>query len=124
MNVVSVAIHGGRLPAEPTMLKTKSVWSPITREDGLRVLATRFRGRGMPTSRYDVWMASLGPSEELLRTFTQGTIRWVEFSRRYRTELFEDSAVDRRNRTIKNHGQKFTLRLIKQLASRDTVTLM
>jgi hypothetical protein len=39
------------------MLKTKSVWTPIDREnDGLRILATRFRGRGMRTSRYDVWM--------------------------------------------------------------------
>ena len=42
------------------MLRTKSVWSPIDRQrDGLRILASRFRGRGMPTIRYDVWMASL-----------------------------------------------------------------
>lgn len=46
------------------MLTTKSVDSPIDREaDGLRILATRFRGRGMPSNRYDVWMPSLGPSE-------------------------------------------------------------
>jgi uncharacterized protein YeaO (DUF488 family) len=107
------------------MIKTKSVFSRIERrEDGLRILATRFRGRGMPSSRYDVWMASLGPSEALLRAALTGEISWPEFSRHYRRELFEGGAIDQRNKTIKNHGQKFTLRLLQRLARRSTVTLM
>ena len=107
------------------MIKTKSVFSPIEpSKDGLRVLATRFRGRGMSTSRYHVWMANLGPSEELLRSVQAGRITWVEFRRRYRKELFEPEAIDRRNLTIKNHGQKFTLRLLQELAKRGTITLM
>src|SRR5437667_2173013 len=98
------------------MIKTKSVFSPIEpSKDGLRILATRFRGRGMPTSRYDVWMANLGPSEGLLRSFQTGKITWAEFGRRYQKELFEGGTIDRRNRTIKNHGQKFTLRLLQKL---------
>jgi len=32
--------------------------------------------------------------------------------------------LDARNQTIKNHGQKFTLRLIKELARREIVTLL
>ena len=106
------------------MLKTKSVWSAIQPDDGLRILATRFRGRRMPKDRYDVWMANLGPSEVLLKAFLNGNITWGEFSRRYRKELFVDSGVDDGNRTIKNHGQKFTLRLIKRLAKKGHVTLM
>lgn len=106
------------------MLNTKSVWSPIETSDGLRILATRFRGRGMSTDRYDVWMANLGPSERLLRGMLDGKITWAEFSRRYRTELFAAGTVDAGNATIKNHGQKFTLRLIKQLAQKGAVTLM
>jgi uncharacterized protein YeaO (DUF488 family) len=102
------------------MLKTKSVHSPIAASDGLRILATRFRGRGMPTTRYHVWMASLGPSEALLRS----GVGWREFTRRYKEELFSTAAVDKGNRTIKNHGQKFTLRLIKRLARRGPVTLL
>jgi uncharacterized protein YeaO (DUF488 family) len=35
-----------------------------------------------------------------------------------------DGPIDRRNATIKNHGQKFTLRLIKHLARRGNVTLL
>jgi len=107
------------------MLKTKSVWSPIHRKsDGLRILVTRFRGRGLPASRYDVWMANLGPSERLLRDAQRGKISWGQFSRLYRKELFVDGPIDKRSRTIKNHGQKFTLRLVKQLARRGRVTLM
>ena len=107
------------------MIRTKSVFSPIEpSKDGLRILATRFRGRGLPASRYDVWMANLGPSEALLRAVLTGKIPWVEFSRRYRKELFEGGTIDRRNRTIKNHGQKFTLRLLQNLAKRQTITVM
>ncbi|MDX2170020.1 MAG: DUF488 family protein [Deltaproteobacteria bacterium] len=106
------------------VLKTKSVWSPIEESDGLRILATRFRGRGMSTDRYDVWMANLGPSERLLRGFLGDRITWAEFSRRYRIELFDSGNADAGNATIKNHGQKFTLRLIKQLARAGDVTLM
>lgn len=94
------------------------------RADGLRILATRFRGRGMPTSRYDVWMPSLGPSERLLKAGQTGRISWAEFASRYRAELFMDGPIDSRSRSIKNHGQKFTLRLIKRLARSGHVTLM
>lgn len=107
------------------MIRTKSVHELIEpRKDGLRILATRIRGRGLPSDRYDVWMANLGPSEVLLRSMQSGRITWAEFRRRYRKELFEDGAVDRRNRIIKNHGQKFTLRLLQALAKREKVTLM
>src|SRR3954451_15738064 len=107
------------------MVRTKSVESPIEpKKDGLRVLATRFRGRGLPKDRYDVWMANLGPSEKLLRGFQSGKIKWQEFGRRYRAELFKAGDLDRDNKTIKNHGQKFTLRLLQTLAVRDTITLM
>lgn len=106
-------------------IRTKSVSSAIEpKRDGLRILATRFRGRGLPPSRYDVWMANLAPSEELLRAFQRGTIDWRAFSQRYRRELREGGSIDRRNRTIKNHGQKFTLRLLKRLSEKSAVTIL
>lgn len=106
-------------------LQTKSVHTTIEpKRDGLRILVARFRGRGLPKDRYDVWMANLGPSEELLRGLLSGSIGWGEYKKRYERELFELSDVDRRSATIKNHGQKFTLRLIKELARRGPVTLL
>lgn len=106
------------------MLKTKSVHSPIEPADGLRILATRLRGRGLPAARYDVWMASLGPSERLLRRMQNGQIAWPGFRREYLKELTLSDTIDRRNRLIRNHGQKFTLRLIKRLARDGDVTLL
>src|SRR5215475_1368791 len=98
------------------MLTTKSVRTPIDRrKDGLRLLVTRFRGRGLPASRYDVWLPSLGPSERLLRRFQNRGGSWSTFSRDYRDELFMDGPIDARSKTIKNHGQKSLLRLIKAL---------
>jgi uncharacterized protein YeaO (DUF488 family) len=107
------------------MIKTKSVFSPIEpAKDGLRILATRFRGRGLPRSRYHVWMANLGPSERLLRKAQADKVGWGEFCRRYRRELFEGGAIDRKNRIIRNRGQKFTMRLLQTLGKRGTITLM
>lgn len=106
------------------MLKTKSVLSPIEPGDGLRLLVTRFRGRGLPADRYDVWMANLGPSERLLKNVLGEKITWKEFSKRYREELFAPAATDAGNATIKNHGQKFTLRLVAKLAEKGNVTLL
>jgi len=88
------------------MLRMKSVYSTIDRKrDGLRVLATRFRGRGMPTTRYDVWMPSLGPSERLLAAVLTSRITWAAFLREYRRELNMDGPIDSRSKTIKNLGR-------------------
>jgi uncharacterized protein YeaO (DUF488 family) len=107
------------------MLKQKSYGSPIDRKgDGLRILATRFRARGSGTTRYDVWMPSLGPSERLLKDFQARKITWAAFSRAYKAELRMDGPIDARCATIKNHGQKFTLRLVRELARRGHVTLL
>lgn len=106
------------------VLKTKSVHSAIEPGDGLRILATRFRGRGLPVDRYDLWMANLGPSERLLKALQRDEITWGEFVRRYREEMFAPAAGDAANATIKNHGQKFTLRLLACLAQRGEVTLL
>lgn len=107
------------------MLRTKSIHSPIdSKKDGLRILVARFRGRGMKKDRYDVWMANLGPSEPLLRDFLSGTIDWGVYTRRYKAEMFQSGGADQHNKVIRNHGQKFTLRLIKKLAQTEPITLL
>lgn len=69
-------------------------------------------------------MANLGPSEQLRDAILGHRISWAEYSRRYRKELEEPGGVDARNKRIKNHGQKFTLRLLQHLARKQTVTLL
>ena len=100
------------------------MWSAPKKGDGLRILVTRFRGRGLPASCYDVWMPALGPSEQLLKAVQSSAIDWKTFGKRYREELFLDGPIDDRSATIKNHGQKSTLRLLKALGETQHVTLM
>ena len=106
------------------MVRTKSVHTRIEPGDGLRILAARGRGRGLPADRFDVWMANLGPSEQLRDAILAGQISWSEYRRRYFKELMEAGGVDARNERIKNHGQKFTLRLLQHLAKKQTITLL
>ncbi|TCO84896.1 uncharacterized protein YeaO (DUF488 family) [Chthoniobacter flavus] len=105
-----------------TMLKTKSIHTPIKKEDGLRILVARYRGHRVPTSLYDVWMACLGPSERLLKTVHE--IDWRDWSRSYRQEMLGEGEHEKENPVIRNAGQKFTLRLIKHLAKEQNVTLL
>ena len=106
------------------MLKFKSVYDPIEKTDGLRILATRFRGHGMKKDRYHAWMPSLGPSEKLLKGMLKGRVEWNDFAREYKSEVLSSGDLDKKNRTILNHGQKFSLRLIKELANKQNVTIM
>lgn len=106
-------------------LQTKSLGSPIDRSrDGLRILAARYRGRGVPSSRYDVWMANLGPSERLLADYQAGRVTAARFRALYRQELLGTADQDPDNPVIRNRGQKFTLRLLKRLSQTMPVTLM
>lgn len=107
------------------VIRTKSVWSAIDhKHDGLRILITRYTVRGCRGTRYHAWMPNLAPSEPLLGAIQEEKITWKEFTRRYKQELFELAPMDKKNERIKNYGQKFTLRLIKELARRQPVTLL
>ena len=61
------------------MFKTKSIYSPIDEDDGLRVLITRFYPRGVKREKYDVWIRPLAPSAELLKRFKNSDIVWDDF---------------------------------------------
>jgi uncharacterized protein YeaO (DUF488 family) len=103
------------------MIKVKSVSEPKHKDDGLRILATRYRGRGMKKTHYDVWMANLGPSEKLLKG---GVDDWRTWGKQYREEMLGNDVTETKNPLIRNAGQKFTLRLIKRLVKKQNVTLM
>ena len=61
------------------MIKTKSIYSPIDKDDGLRVLITRFYPRGVKREKYDIWIRPLSPSAELLKKFKNSDIIWEDF---------------------------------------------
>ncbi|HPI88461.1 MAG TPA: DUF488 family protein [Spirochaetota bacterium] len=106
------------------MITFKSVNDPVKPSDGIRILATRYRGRGMKKSRYSVWMPNLGPSAELLARFQNGEVAWGDFKKIYAHELLSSDCIDEKNHINRNRGQKYTLKLIKELSKKQTITLM
>lgn len=73
-------------------IKTGRWCNPREPDDGLRILITRYRPRGLPKAQetWDVWMRELAPSRELLADF-QGkggvTLTLEAFRERYLDEM-------------------------------------
>jgi hypothetical protein len=80
--------------------------------------------RALPKRFYDVWMPSLGPSERLLLRRPNPSVDLGKIQSGVSHELFIAGSLDKANRTIKNHDQKFTLRLLESLAKPGNVPLM
>ena len=73
----------------------KRVYEKSRTSDGLRVLVDRLWPRGISKAEaaIDLWMRELAPSDELRKWFGHRPDRWLEFKKRYRTEL---KSADRR----------------------------
>ncbi|HAK96639.1 MAG TPA: hypothetical protein DCM87_17010 [Planctomycetes bacterium] len=74
------------------MIKTKRWNDPVSPGDGLRVLVTRYRPRGVRKGEepWDEWRHWLGPSRELHADYfgKRGrTIAWDEYRDRYEKEM-------------------------------------
>lgn len=60
-------------------VKTKSIYKPTERGDGIRALITRYYPRGVKSSHFDIWIRTLSPSGPLLKKYKDGKIQWAEF---------------------------------------------
>ncbi len=68
------------------MIKTKSIYSPRSEEDGVRVLVTRYWPRGVRKDAIDRWFRDLGPATELIKLWKSGGIAWERFRKEYLDE--------------------------------------
>jgi uncharacterized protein YeaO (DUF488 family) len=77
---------GGRQACD---VRIKRIYEEPARSDGLRVLVDRLWPRGMrkENAAIDEWLKALAPSAPLRKWFGHEASRWVEFRRRYRSEL-------------------------------------
>ena len=67
----------------------KRVYESPADKDGLRVLVDRLWPRGLKKAdaAVDLWLRAIAPSPELRKWFGHDPDKWVEFRRRYRSEL-------------------------------------
>ncbi len=95
------------------MVKTKRIYEPPARDDGLRFLAERLwpRGASRRAARLTGWLKDLAPSPALRKWFGHDPARWPEFECRYRAEL----------RVAEN---RMLLHQLAAVGRRSTVTLV
>jgi uncharacterized protein YeaO (DUF488 family) len=96
-------------------VRTKRWNDPKEPDDGLRILITRYRPRGLPKAEetWDQWRPNLGPSKELLAAF-QGKGRTKLPWSSYRTQCL-----------IEMRSQKEAIdELVRRVAAGETITLL
>jgi len=68
------------------LVKTKSIYDPVSAGDGLRVLVTRYWPRGVKKDRCERWLKDLAPAPSLIKLWKSGAISWEEFKKKYLQE--------------------------------------
>ncbi len=74
-------------------VRTKSIYKPRERKDGIRILVTRFYPRGVKKTHFDRWVRDLAPSAQLLKKYKDNDVTWGQFSRAFKRELRDGSAA-------------------------------
>jgi uncharacterized protein YeaO (DUF488 family) len=71
------------------MIKTKRMYEPAAKNDGVRVLVDRLWPRGVSKedAGVDIWLKEIAPSDDLRKWFGHQDDRWDEFQKRYADEL-------------------------------------
>jgi uncharacterized protein YeaO (DUF488 family) len=87
-------------------LLIKRAYEPASPEDGSRFLVDRLWPRGIRKEALalSAWLKDVAPSDALRRWFGHDPARWVEFRRRYRTELKSNRAALQPVRDALSHG--------------------
>jgi len=72
------------------VVRTKSVFQPIERADGYRILITRFYPRGVERTHFHEWVSCLSPSPDLLFDYKEHRISWESFMDSFIVQLKND----------------------------------
>lgn len=67
-------------------LQTKSIQSTKNKNDGIRICVMR---RIKPEFKFDIWMPSLAPSTNLLKSYHDKKIDWEKFEKRFKKEVLD-----------------------------------
>ncbi len=95
------------------MIRIQRVYREPSSSDGVRILVDRGWPRGVSKERARVvnWRKDLAPTTSLRKWFGHEPARWIEFRRRYRTELTRSGMMDE-------------LRKLARLSPKRTITFV
>lgn len=76
-------------------VKLKRVYEEPSESDGTRILVDRLWPRGLTKekAKVDVWLKEIAPSTELRKWFNHEPSKWLEFKKRYRAEIINNTGV-------------------------------
>jgi uncharacterized protein YeaO (DUF488 family) len=71
------------------MIRTKRVYAPPSRDDGLRILVDRLWPRGLTKekAKVDLWLKEIAPSNRLRKWYSHDPEKWPQFKMEYAEEL-------------------------------------
>lgn len=92
----------------------KRAYEEPDRSDGFRVLVDRLwpRGKKKADLDLDMWAKNISPSTELRKWFGHDPERWLEFCKRYKTELAAAETKDAISEIVHAAHQHSTITLI------------
>ena len=93
------------------MIRTKRVYEKASKEDGFRVLVDRLWPRGLTKEKAaaDLWLKEIAPSDALRKEFHAEKVTWMEFARKYRSELAKKKELLEEIRGLEKKHGKVTL---------------
>lgn len=99
-------------PIRSRDVRTRCAYDPPQRDDGTRVLITRYWPRGLSRARVRAeWVPELAPDVGLLRDFKDSRLDWATFARRFARLTYGDEAREQlaRLRSLARSGGPVTL---------------
>ena len=89
----------------------KRVYEPVSESDGERILVDRFWPRGLSkeVARISLWLRDIAPTDELRKWYAHDEAKWLEFRKRYFSEL---------------SGKSDLIATILEKAKKENVTLL
>jgi len=102
------------------MIRIRRVYSEPSSRDGVRILVDRVWPRGISKERAHIveWRKDLAPTTSLRKWFGHEPVRWIEFRRRYRTELARSEMRDELKK-LARLSRKRTITLVYSAADAD-----
>ncbi len=89
------------------MIKIKSVYDPVSKDDGARVLVTRYWPRGVKKEKAGYWLKGLGAGPGLIKKWKGKELGWEKFVKSYRDEFESEEkkkAYEELKEIIRTHG--------------------
>ena len=91
------------------LLIEKGAYAPAGKEDGLRLLVTRFKPYGLGKKDWDLWLRDLSPSGALVKGFQAGKVDWKRFAAQYKKEIAAQKSLLRMLKFMSAEGRPITL---------------